>query len=634
MAGAASRWIAGWPQSPSYRLARAQAAYDGRDWTKAAELSRQVLQADHDSVPALLLYARSQARVDRHAAAAAIYRRLGQDRMHAEDFFLEGLAKVRSGDVESALELWEKGAKAGPENAELLDHLTRLASASQRLDLAASHALMLARQPGWEARAQLLLGQIRALVDDPVGAVDALRAGLALDPEAKGAVQGANHYRRLLARSLLQLGRPAEAKAVLEAIAGAEGKTGVDAEAEWLLSRAYLQEGQIAAATAALDRGGSYRALNPLVPEPSPYVGAARCAPVTATWRGRILSTGTPIPFTGVPSSWSCPSPIVPCPTRSIPRSRTRLRGNDGIKVETHIGELISRVIVEYAFGPRDGYVTMVGRDDEKIYRALRLSSYHTPEGIAWGQTGIDVGESELQKNVRGQPVSVRDGVVRCLYCHVTQSRDFRDPPPAEGTSPASADLAIGCERCHGPGKNHVLAIEADFSDRAIVNTGGKHAVTINKQCSDCHIVGPLAQIAAAPADPSYLRSPGATLAASRCFTESKGALHCLTCHDAHFDADRSAGFQEAKCLACHSGREAPAAASAVQGAAALAKPAVSASVCPVNAKTGCLECHMPKIERPLLHMSLTDHYIRVRSDKPGRSDAAGKDPRGTSTKR
>jgi hypothetical protein len=225
------------------------------------------------------------------------------------------------------------------------------------------------------------------------------------------------------------------------------------------------------------------------------------------------------------------------------------------------------------------------------------------------------VPESDSADKIRGQTIGVRDGVVRCLYCHVTRSRDFRDPLPESGAGPAAADAGIGCERCHGPGKNHVLAIEADLADRAIMNTGGKEAESINKQCSDCHVVGPPSLILSAPDDPSFIRSPGVTLTVSRCFTESGGALSCLTCHNAHYDADRSTSYYEARCLSCHrSAQASPASTKPSRGPTG--SPPRAAPVCPVNATNECLGCHMPKIKVAALHMSLTDHYIRVREPR------------------
>ena len=52
---------------------------------------------------------------------------------------------------------------------------------------------------------------------------------------------------------------------------------GPDQETDWLLSRVYLQERDKTRALAALKQAGSYRAANPLEPEPSQFVGEARC---------------------------------------------------------------------------------------------------------------------------------------------------------------------------------------------------------------------------------------------------------------------------------------------------------------------------------------------------------------------
>src|SRR5262249_28386274 len=155
-----------------------------------------------------------------------------------------------------------------------------------------------------------------------------------------------------------------------------------------------------------------------------------------------------------------------------------------------------------------------------KDYRALRLSYYHGADGTGWGRTSGDVGRSAALEDVRGQKIDVRDGVVRCLFCHVTQSRNYRDPPPEEGVAPEARDAGMGCERCHGPGGNHVKAIERDFPDRAIVNVSDAPSSTINTKCAECHVVGLRPVIEAAPEDPRYARSPGLTLTFSRCYAE------------------------------------------------------------------------------------------------------------------
>jgi tetratricopeptide (TPR) repeat protein len=601
-----------------FRLALARQAYDQGNWKRAIELARQILKSKSDDPDVLRIYARSLARLERHDEAARFYKdRIDDERLEPEDFFLMGLALVRKGDTESALTLWEKGAKRGPDNSELLDHLSRLAIRMQHLDLAADAGRKLAHQPGWEARALLLVGETEALVDNASGAVEAVRQGLDHDQAAKDAPFPVNHYRRLLARSLLQLARPAEARVPLEAIFAGDGPGGGDSEANWLLSRAYLQEGRIADASAALDRAGSYRAEHPLEPEPGPYVGAARCAPCHRDETRAHMKSRHSRTFHHGRELLDLPIPDRPLPDpddRTV--THTFEREGDRIEVETRSAQHAFKTIAEYAFGIRGGYMTMIGRDDERVYRALRLSSYHTPDGVAWGRTAGDVAESDSADKFRGQPIGIRDGVVRCLYCHVTRSRDFRDPPSESGTSPAAADPAIGCERCHGPGKNHVLAVEANLADTAIITTRGKGAAAINKLCSDCHVVGPPSLILSAPDDPSFIRSPGVTLTVSRCYTASDGALSCLTCHDPHFDADRSAAYSESKCLSCHRTEQSPAATDLNQAARPIDSPPRPAKVCPENAKNECLGCHMPKIKVDTLHMSLTDHYIRVRRSK------------------
>ena len=103
------------------------------------------------------------------------------------------------------------------------------------------------------------------------------------------------------------------------------------------------------------------------------------------------------------------------------------------------------------------------------------------PTESGWGATAGDVGHSGSPEDRRGQRIDVRDGVVRCLYCHVTRSRNFRDLPPAGGPGPEAADRAIGCERCHGPGGNHIRAINQDLQDLE-----GSSDFAIVRKCATC----------------------------------------------------------------------------------------------------------------------------------------------------
>jgi tetratricopeptide (TPR) repeat protein len=604
----------------------ARRAYERGEWQRAADLLRDELKADsvRSADPEVVrIYARSLVRLERDSAAGALYAgRLGSLELEPEDAFLKGLAMTRTGRPEAALEWWRGYVNLGVDHAEMLDHYSRLAARFQRMDPALDAARRLCRQPGWEARGRFILGSLSELIDDPSGVVSALSEALRGDPEARGALFPADHYRKLLARNLLCLGRPAEAEEHLKALrAGPAGSsTGrEDAEAQWLLGRAYLQEGRMPEAAEALAHSGTYGAEHRLMPEPGPYVGSSACVPCHREESRHYDGTRHTRTFFRGEGLLALPLPDRPVPDPDDPRVfHSVRRQDDRIEASSQVGDRVSRMVVEYAFGTPDHYVTMIARDTEWNYRALRVSYYRTKDGSGWGPTAGDVGHSDAPEDRLGQRIDLRDGVVRCLHCHVTRSRDFRDPPSGDGPSPASADRAIGCERCHGPGGNHLRAVAQDFrdaqgsSDFAIINIAGAPVATTNGQCVECHTVGVAPEIERAPDDPRYVRSPGVTFAASRCFIESGGALSCMNCHDPHREAEHAASFYEAKCLECHAADpDRPR-----RPLAGVPDPRTRGDACPVDPVKDCLSCHMPKVPVPTLHKSLTDHYIRIRPDR------------------
>ena len=183
-AGSSAWW---WLRPSSDRLAEARRAYRSGDWDRAAEAARRQLRGDGDDTEALRIYARSSIRRNRDEVGNAIYKdRLGPDRMQGEDYYLVGLSLARLGRDETALQVWEKGADAEPAHPELLESLARMAMALGRWEAADSAARRLARQPGWERRGWLLLGEARDQLDDPIAAAEALDRGLRIDPSGRG----------------------------------------------------------------------------------------------------------------------------------------------------------------------------------------------------------------------------------------------------------------------------------------------------------------------------------------------------------------------------------------------------------------------------------------------------------------
>jgi predicted CXXCH cytochrome family protein len=589
-----------WPRLFPDLLAQGRRAYDRGDWTAAAQAARAALEAHEADTAALRLLARSQVQLGRDDSAIALYtQRLGGQTIQAEDYFLLGVALKRRGRPDAALQAWNKALDADPNHAPTLDELTQLYYQGHRGSDAARTAEQLAQQPGWEARGDLLLGIILAENKDVSGAAAAMRRALSRDPKAPDQSPKPAKLRKLFARTFLQVGRPAAARPPLEQILA----RGPDPEASWLLSRVYLQEGNKAGVQEALARAGSYRAENPLEDEPSPYVGEAQCAKCHPTiFAASLASRHTQSYYRGDRLK-GLPRPERPLPDPDDPQVTHAIRAVDGtLREETRVGGELLRLLVDYAFGTSDRYVTMVGRDARGRFRALRLSYFCTADGQGWDRTAGDETRPARADDFQGQEIDALDGVVRCLYCHTTNTRAGR-----ERVGPETADRAIGCERCHGPGRHHIAAVEAELSDLAIVNPAtAAPALSTAKVCNDCHILDVMT-VNADPEDRHWARSQGAGWTWSRCNTESSGAFGCVTCHDPHQSARATTTAQyEAKCLSCHGGPP--------PGLPAAAEP--DRKVCPVDPVKGCIQCHMPRVRMGSLHMDLTDHYIRVQRKK------------------
>lgn len=228
----------------------------------------------------------------------------------------------------------------------------------------------------------------------------------------------------------------------------------------------------------------------------------------------------------------------------------------------------------------------------------------------------------------------------RCMACH----NGYADLPEGAGR-PGMLDIfphdmpeGIGCQRCHGPGARHAataLGGEAGPEEiRAdIVNPGKLPRDQLYGICYGCHMQPTVAvnsglrfgrgEFSFRPGEEitdflAHLDIVDANrarhdrfdinhhpyrLEQSSCFTETNGALGCLTCHDPHVKrkpAERAAHYREA-CLTCHDTDD--------QGQVVMA--ATDAEHPALTPEDDCTACHMPaRRTQDVIEVWMTDHKI------------------------
>jgi len=234
----------------------------------------------------------------------------------------------------------------------------------------------------------------------------------------------------------------------------------------------------------------------------------------------------------------------------------------------------------------------------------------------------------------------------QCVFCHngypeMAAGSDACDAPQS---FPTDMPQGLGCQRCHGPGGEHIrLALAGDplAAVAAIVNPAQLEPAVREDVCHSCHLQVSSAVLPARrmgrgdfsfrPGEPleEFLlpldfvdgRLPAAErfesnhhayrLQQSECFQESGGGVSCLDCHDPHrrLPADeRAARFRDA-CLKCHTTDRCTV--DATSGA-----PFRFEGV----ARDNCAVCHMPKRRtQDVVHVVATDHRIQREMDGPER---------------
>ena len=208
-----------------------------------------------------------------------------------------------------------------------------------------------------------------------------------------------------------------------------------------------------------------------------------------------------------------------------------------------------------------------------------------------------------------------------CMGCHGSfTDLDFNAGSLLEAYNPKTLVMGVNCERCHGPGGNHVEKYTKDpkaKGDPLLLNAAKLSRIQQLDACGVCHssikkTMNPIVSFRTGDTltmiPMENLDSTGridvhgnqyGLLKRSKCFTAST-TMTCSTCHDPHkAERGKEALFSQ-RCMACHTDKNTD-----------FAKMAPSMAVDQVKQK--CITCHMPNQESK----TLTVRQDQTRSTTP-----------------
>lgn len=227
-----------------------------------------------------------------------------------------------------------------------------------------------------------------------------------------------------------------------------------------------------------------------------------------------------------------------------------------------------------------------------------------------------------------------------CLFCHAGRvASSGRDNN--YGKTPF-LEASIGCERCHGPGRQHVElyeSVDASLSgETLIVNPVRLEPGLRDSVCFQCHLSANrvlrygrqhhdfrpgqamedvwtvfVKDAGTTRNDEDHAVSHVQQMRSSKCYLGSERRLTCVSCHDPHQVPlpERKPEFYRNRCLKCHNQRGCR-----IPLSERLRPPAMNS----------CIHCHMPHRDAAdVAHTTQTDHRIPRSPLQPGRR-AGGKE--------
>lgn len=311
-------------------------------------------------------------------------------------------------------------------------------------------------------------------------------------------------------------------------------------------------------------------------------------------------------------------------------RSYRIYRNGETLKLQEFLQDLAGREVVlgdhaaAYSLGSGNYARMYLVKVDDYLIEAP-MSWY--PRRKVWGMSaGYEKDPHQLGFN--------REIDAGCLYCHAGRVETVGGTALRLNVK----EMAIGCERCHGPGELHVQERKANspipgtkpepagaIIDDSIVNLRHLSRERQEDVCSQCHLSAS-ADVAVRGRSRGDFR-PGMKMSdfvvnfridrpdsamtvsgqieqmrLSRCYVESK-TMTCATCHDPHALPDESerTTYYRNKCLNCH-----------------------QTGSCQLPVKTRlekqkedyCITCHMPRGPTDIPHFSFTHHRIGIHEEQ------------------